>query len=120
DQSYFLWGIDRAVVARMLTPVGALTKRETREVARRLGLVTAEKPESVEICFVPDDDYVSVLERHLGADAPALTPGPLVTVGGEVVGEHGASRATPSGSAAGCLAAFPSRCTASKSGPARG
>ena len=89
DQSYFLWGMDRAVVARMLTPVGALTKRETREVARRLGLVTAEKPESVEICFVPDDDYVSVLERHLGADAPALTPGPLVTVGGEVVGEHG-------------------------------
>ncbi|PYO77936.1 MAG: hypothetical protein DMD67_05780 [Gemmatimonadetes bacterium] len=89
DQSYFLWGIDRTVVARMLTPVGALTKRETREVARRLGLVTAEKPESVEICFVPDDDYVSVLERHLGADAPALTPGPLVTVGGEVVGEHG-------------------------------
>src|SRR5207245_2954821 len=77
DQSYFLWGIDRAVVARMLTPVGALTKRETREVARRLGLVTAEKPESVEICFVPDDDYVSVLERHLGADAPALKPGPL-------------------------------------------
>ena len=89
DQSYFLWGIDRAVVARMLTPVGTLTKPETREVARRLGLVTAEKPESVEICFVPDDDYVGVLERHLGADAPALSPGPLVTVGGEVVGEHG-------------------------------
>src|SRR5207244_13164069 len=41
------------------------------------------------VCFVPDDAYVSVLERHLGADAPALTPGPLVTVGGEVVGEHG-------------------------------
>jgi tRNA-specific 2-thiouridylase len=89
DQSYFLWGIDRAVVARMLTPVGALTKQETRDAARRLGLVTAEKPESVEICFVPDDDYVGVLERHLGADAPALSPGPLVTVGGEVVGEHG-------------------------------
>jgi tRNA-uridine 2-sulfurtransferase len=88
DQSYFLWGIHRAVVARMLTPVGALTKQETRDVARRLGLVTADKPESVEICFVPDDDYVGVLERHLGADAPALTPGPLVTVGGDVVGEH--------------------------------
>ncbi len=88
DQSYFLWGIDRAVVARMLTPVGALTKQETRDVARRLGLVTADKPESVEICFVPDDDYVGVLERHLGTDAPALTPGPLVTVGGDVVGEH--------------------------------
>src|SRR5437660_2994195 len=72
----------------MLTPVGDLTKRETRAVARRLGLVTAEKVESVEICFVPDDDYVGVLERHLPADAPALTPGPLVTVGGEVIGEH--------------------------------
>ena len=88
DQSYFLWGIDRAVVARMLTPVGALTKQETRHVARRLGLVTADKPESVEICFVPDDDYVGVLERHLGTDAPALRRGPLVTVGGDVVGEH--------------------------------
>src|SRR5207302_3798777 len=88
DQSYFLWGIDRSVVDRMLTPVGELTKPETRAVARRLGLVTADKPESVEICFVPDDDYVAVLARHLPADAPALAPGPLVTVRGEVVGEH--------------------------------
>jgi tRNA-specific 2-thiouridylase len=88
DQSYFLWGIDRSVVARMLTPVGALTKAETRSYARRLGLTTADKEESVEICFVPDDDYVSVLERHLPADAPALTPGPLVTTTGEVIGEH--------------------------------
>ena len=72
----------------MLTPVGELTKPETRAVARRLGLVTADKPESVEICFVPDDDYVAVLAKHLPADAPALAPGPLVTVRGEVVGEH--------------------------------
>src|SRR5439155_668798 len=50
--------------------------------------LAADKPESVEICFVPDDDYVGVLERRLPADAPALSPGPLVTVGGEVVGEH--------------------------------
>jgi tRNA-specific 2-thiouridylase len=48
DQSYFLWGIDRRVVARMRTPVGELTKTETRAVARRLGLVTADKRESVE------------------------------------------------------------------------
>ena len=88
DQSYFLWGIDRAVVARMLTPVGEMTKAETRAIARRLGLVTADKPESVEICFVPDDDYVGVLERHLPADAPALAPGPLVTTSGEVIGKH--------------------------------
>jgi tRNA-uridine 2-sulfurtransferase len=107
DQSYFLWGIDRAVVARMLTPVGEMSKSETREAARRLGLVTADKPESVEICFVPDDDYVSVLERRLPPDAPALAPGPLVTTAGEVVGEHrgyarytiGQRRGLPGGSA---------------------
>ena len=88
DQSYFLWGVDRAVVARMLTPVGLMTKAETRAYARRLGLVTADKPESVEICFVPDDDYVGVLERHLPAEAPALAPGPLVTTTGETIGQH--------------------------------
>ncbi len=88
DQSYFLWGIDRSVVPRMLTPVGGLTKAETRAVARRLGLVTADKRESVEICFVPGGDYVEVLERHLPADSPALAPGPLVTTSGEVIGEH--------------------------------
>ena len=88
DQAYFLWGIDRAVVARMLTPVGELSKQETRALARQLGLSTADKPESVEICFVPDDDYAGVLERHLPADAPALIPGPLVTIGGDIVGEH--------------------------------
>ncbi len=107
DQSYFLWGIDRAVVARMLAPVGELTKRETRVVARRLGLVTADKPESVEICFVPDGDYVGVLEQHLPANDPALLPGPLVTTTGDVVGEHrgyarytvGQRRGLPGGSA---------------------
>ena len=88
DQSYFLWGIDRAVVARMLTPVGELSKPETRALARQLGLVTADKAESVEICFVPDDDYAAVLERHLPKDDPALAPGPLVTTSGELVGEH--------------------------------
>jgi len=107
DQSYFLWGIDRAVLPRLKTPVGELTKADTRAVARRLGLVTADKQESVEICFVPDGDYVKVLERRLPADAPALTPGPLVTVGGDVVGEHagfarytiGQRRGLPGGSA---------------------
>jgi tRNA-specific 2-thiouridylase len=88
DQSYFLWGIDRAVVERMLTPVGIMTKAETRGLARRLGLVTADKPESVEICFVPDGDYAAVLERHLPADAPALAPGPVVTTTGEIIGQH--------------------------------
>jgi len=88
DQSYFLWGIDRAVVRRMLMPVGNLSKAETRALARGLGLVTAEKPESVEICFVPDDDYAAVLERHLPAGAAALAPGPFMSSSGELLGEH--------------------------------
>jgi tRNA-specific 2-thiouridylase len=88
DQTYFLWGIDKTVVSRMLTPVGALTKAETRAIARALGLATADKPESVEICFVPDGDYVSVLEEHLSPEDPALAPGPILTTAGEVVGQH--------------------------------
>lgn len=88
DQTYFLWGIEREVLSRMLLPVGHLTKPETRAVARELGLLTAEKPESHEICFVPDGDYVKVLERELPADAPALAPGPIVTMDGRIVGEH--------------------------------
>jgi len=107
DQSYFLWGIRREVVARMRTPVGALTKAETRAVARRLSLVTAEKVESQEICFVPDGDYVKILRRELGDASPALSPGRIVTTTGEDVGEHegfarytiGQRRGLPGGSA---------------------
>ena len=88
DQSYFLWGIAREVVKRMRTPVGGLTKAQTRAYARDLGLRTWDKQESVEICFVPDDDYVGVLARHLPADAPALSAGPLVTMAGVVIGQH--------------------------------
>src|SRR5262249_7133644 len=88
DQSYFLWGIPRTVPARMRTPVGELTKAETRALARSLGLETADQPESVEICFVPDADYVGVLERHWPADAPALSPGPILTTAGDRIGEH--------------------------------
>src|SRR3712207_2353059 len=78
DQSYFLWGIDRSVLHRLMLPVGAQTKAETRAVARRLGLeAVAEKVESQDICFVPDGDHVGVLRRRLPADAAALSPGPL-------------------------------------------
>ena len=88
DQTYFLWGIHRSVVNRMLTPVGSLTKPETRARARELGLATADKEESVEICFVPEGDYVQVLERNLAADSPALANGPIKTAAGSVVGTH--------------------------------
>ncbi len=68
DQSYFLWGIDRAVLGRLLLPVGELTKPETRARAPRLGLgVVADKIESQDICFVPDGDHVAVIAARLGA-----------------------------------------------------
>ena len=89
DQSYFLWGIARDVLSRMLLPVGELSKAETRARARALGLyVVAEKVESQDICFVPDGDHAKVIARHLGPDAPSLAPGPLLTSDGRLVGEH--------------------------------
>ena len=89
DQSYFLWGIDRAVVRRMLLPVGEMTKPETRERARALGLtVVADKVESQDIYFVPDGDHAKVIARRLGSDTPALSRGPVVLLDGTVVGEH--------------------------------
>ena len=89
DQSYFLWGIDRAVLSRLLLPVGALTKPETRDRARAMGLrVVADKVESQDICFVPDGDHAKVVASRLGADAPSLRPGPFVRRDGSVVGEH--------------------------------
>jgi len=89
DQSYFLWGIDRAVVRRMLLPVGELSKAETRARARALGLtVVAEKPESQDICFVPNGDHSTVLAKHLAVGDPALSRGPIVLSDGRAVGEH--------------------------------
>jgi tRNA-specific 2-thiouridylase len=89
DQSYFLWGIDRAVVDRMRLPIGELTKPETRACAHALGLsLIADKTESQDICFVPDGDHVAVIARHLGPDAPALQPGPFVDADGRELGRH--------------------------------
>jgi len=88
EQTYFLWAIDRAVLDRLMLPLGSLTKPETRVLARRFGFDNADKPESVEICFVPDDNYTAVLEQHLPSDSPALAPGPIVNTAGAIVGEH--------------------------------
>jgi tRNA-specific 2-thiouridylase len=88
DQTYFLWGIPRTVLERLYLPIGDLKKPEVREAARELDLVTADKPESFEICFVPDNDYAGVLRRYLGDDHPSLQPGPFVLESGEPCGEH--------------------------------
>ncbi|MBA2670986.1 MAG: tRNA 2-thiouridine(34) synthase MnmA [Gemmatimonadetes bacterium] len=88
DQAYFLWGLPAELLPQLMFPLGELTKPEVRERARALGLSTAEKPESQEICFVPTGNYVDVLEERLEAGHPALATGRLVTPEGETVGEH--------------------------------
>jgi tRNA-specific 2-thiouridylase len=85
DQSYVLYVLSQSQLARTLLPLGGLTKAETRAIARRLGLRVAEKKESQEICFVPNDDYGA----YLRAVAPeALAPGEIVDLDGRVRGEH--------------------------------
>ena len=88
DQSYFLWALPPEMLPKLMFPLGELTKPQVREMARQLGLCTAEKPESMEICFVPTGDYADFLGRKLGRDHAALAPGAVVTTSGEVLGEH--------------------------------
>ena len=85
DQSYFLYGLRQDQLARTRFPLGELTKQEVRDVARRHGLVTADKPESQEICFVPGGDYREALRVRAGWQE---TPGPLLDEDGRQVGAH--------------------------------
>ena len=85
DQTYFLYGLRQDQLVHARFPLGELTKPEVREVARGLGLVTADKPESQEICFVPGGDYRDALRERAGW---APEPGPLVDHDGGQVGEH--------------------------------
>ena len=85
DQSDFLWPLSQAQLGAACFPVGGLTKPAVRDRARALGLVTADKPESQEICFIPDDDYRGFLRRR---NPQAFRPGPIVDHGGRVLGHH--------------------------------
>ena len=84
DQSYFLFTLDQAQLAHAMFPVGALDKAAVRDCARELGLPVAEKPDSHEICFVPDGDHAAFLERQ-GA---TIADGTIRNVDGELVGRH--------------------------------
>jgi len=85
DQSYALYGITQAQLAQTLLPLGALEKTRTRAIAAELGLRVAQKPDSQEICFIPDNDY----GRFLRDEAPEATqPGPIVDADGQQVGIH--------------------------------
>jgi tRNA-specific 2-thiouridylase len=86
DQSDFLWPLDQRQLAAARFPVGDLDKAAVRDKARELGLVTADKPESQDICFIPDNDYRGFLRRR----APdALREGPILDTAGREVGRHG-------------------------------
>lgn len=86
DQSYFLFSLTQAQLAQAVFPVGDLTKDQVRQEAARFGLGVAGKPDSQEICFVPDGDYAAFLEK----EAPALaTAGAIVDTRGETLGTHG-------------------------------
>ncbi len=84
DQSYFLFTLGQEELSDVLFPVGALDKAEVRAVAERHGLPTSRKPESMEICFVPDGDYAGFVEKVAGAQPG----GELVDGQGRVVGTH--------------------------------
>jgi len=84
DQAYFLFGLTQAQLARVLFPVGGMTKADVRKAAEARGLAVAEKPDSQEICFVPDGDYAEVVERYLPADRS----GAIEHVDGRTIGRH--------------------------------
>ena len=103
DQSYFLFELTQEQLSYALFPLGAMTKQETRDIAEAAGLPTAHKPESQEICFIPDGNYSRFIDRYLDEQktlpqplvqiesvkkAPNPTPGAIVTTEGKVVGQH--------------------------------
>lgn len=87
DQTYVLSGLKRELLPNVLFPVGGYTKVEIRDRAREVGLRVADKPDSQEICFVPDHDYAAFIRRHEARELD--TSGELVDTSGNVLGEHG-------------------------------
>jgi tRNA-specific 2-thiouridylase len=85
DQSYVLYGLRRAILPRLLFPVGGYRKEEVRGLARRAGLAVADKPDSVEICFVPDGDHAALIRRLRPGRS---TAGRIVDPAGRALGEH--------------------------------
>jgi tRNA-specific 2-thiouridylase len=85
DQSYVLFPLAQKQLARTLLPLGSLAKGEVRKIARRLGLATADKPESQEVCFIADDDYKRFLRERVGEN---IRPGDILDAHGNVLGKH--------------------------------
>jgi tRNA-specific 2-thiouridylase len=89
DQSYVLWGVSQACLSRTMFPVGGFHKTEIRDMAAKMGFhELANKPESYEICFIPDNDYRSFLRRQRGELVDQLAGGNFIDKTGKVLGKH--------------------------------
>lgn len=90
DQSYFLWGLTQEQLSRSEFPLGELTKDEVRALARRVNLPVAEKPDSMELCFVPTGNYVQFIHAYSSERGKPLTDaeGEIVNEHDEVIGHH--------------------------------
>jgi tRNA-specific 2-thiouridylase len=90
DQSYFLWGLSQDQLSRSEFPLGELTKEEVRTLARRTNLPVAEKPESMELCFVPNGNYVQFIQAYSNERGISLRngAGEIVDENGGVIGRH--------------------------------
>lgn len=86
DQTYALYGLTQYQLSHTLMPVGDYKKEEIRAIAQRIGLNVASKPDSQDICFVPDNDYAAVVEREAAGQVPPI--GDFVSTDGKVLGQH--------------------------------
>jgi tRNA-specific 2-thiouridylase len=87
DQSYFLWSIKRERLPYILFPLGTYTKPEIRELASARGFNNASRSDSQDICFIPDGDYVSFIEKHAGRDK-SFEAGNFIDPDGNILGRH--------------------------------
>ena len=85
DQSYFLYTMTQDQLGRTLMPIGRFTKQEVRKKAKELGLAVHQRPESQEICFIPDDDYTRFLKQKM---PEIFQPGPIVDTENHILGQH--------------------------------
>ena len=86
DQTYALYNLTQEQLAHTLMPVGAYSKDEIRKIAEDIGLMVAHKKDSMEICFIPDDDYAGFIDREYEGNVPP--PGNFVSTDGEILGRH--------------------------------
>lgn len=90
DQSYVLWTLNQDMLSKLMFPLGEMSKDKIREIVREAGLPSADKKESQDICFIPDGDYVSFIERYREGNVqhPVSGRGNYIDLNGNVIGSH--------------------------------